>query len=418
MEDLLKKLWETYKDRLFSQNAIAKNLSLDHAKQQTVIHQINELKNQPPKNGLRIKSVGSGIFKVIRTEPNEGDSGKGKPLIGQNEAVTGEMSEGFPEQSRENAQNHADSTDDPFPAVPAELKARPQWLVWKNETRDGKPTKVPYQTNGKRAQSNNPETWTDFNAVMQHRGSFAGVGFVFRDSDPYCGIDLDNCMDEDENIKLWAQPIVERLKSVGYGEVSPSGRGLKFWTRASLSANTSHRRGIEDGEIEIYDHSRYFTVTGKGRGGISDGQATINWLCNTYLAKPKTDKRSASSPSISKTVTVDEIVQQIRQSRQSAKFNVLMDGNTAGYGSQSEADLALCSVVAFWTQDPTVIDAIFRQSCLRRNKWDEKHRADGATYGEMTIEEAMSGKTETYNPSRKPFSKTLQRLSKTKRFYR
>jgi len=28
--------------------------------------------------------------------------------------------------------------------IPAELKALPQWLLWRLETRDGKPTKVPY----------------------------------------------------------------------------------------------------------------------------------------------------------------------------------------------------------------------------------------------------------------------------------
>lgn len=88
MANLIEKLWQTYKDRLFSENAIARDLSLDHAEQQTLSHQLNQLKNQPTKNGLRIKSVGSGLFKVIRTEPNEINSPKGKPLIGQKETLT------------------------------------------------------------------------------------------------------------------------------------------------------------------------------------------------------------------------------------------------------------------------------------------------------------------------------------------
>ena len=177
---------------------------------------------------------------------------------------------------------------------------------------------------------------------------------------------------------------MEKLKSVGYGEVSPSGRGLKFWTHATLPTTVTHRRGIKDGEIEIYDRGRYFTVTGKGKGNISDGQSTVDWLCKSYLAKSTTDQHSTSRPPLASTATVDEIVEQIRQSRQSAKFNALMDGNTTGYGSQSEADLALCSVIAFWTQDPSAIDVVFRQSRLMRDKWDEKHRGDKATYGQMT----------------------------------
>ena len=203
MEDLLKKLWETYKDRLFAPHTIGRDFFLNPVEQQTVIHQINELENQPPKNGLRIKSVGSGIFKVIRTEPNEGDSGKGKPLIGQNEAITGERGEGFPEQSRENVQNHADSTDAPFPAVPAELKARTQWVVWREETRDSKPTKVPYQATGKHAQANQANTWTDYQKAIDHRDQFSGIGFVFSADDPYCGIDLDDCLDDNSQVKAW-----------------------------------------------------------------------------------------------------------------------------------------------------------------------------------------------------------------------
>ena len=91
MEDLLKKLWETYKDRLFSQNAIGRDLSLNHAEQQTVSHQINELENQPPKNGLRIKSVGSGIFKVIRSEQGEANPTKDLPLAPVKETLAGDF---------------------------------------------------------------------------------------------------------------------------------------------------------------------------------------------------------------------------------------------------------------------------------------------------------------------------------------
>ena len=382
-EAILSALWGARGEIPVSQYAISslKSLSRDEKKRAAELLKQYADKPECPHTEIRITKIGEDTYKFIKSEslPADSDMPKDKPLPSQNEG----------------------RTDDFLPTVPAELKALCQWVVWREEKRDDKPTKVPYQIGGNHAQANNPDTWTDFNAVVQHRGRFAGVGFVFSESDPYCGIDLDNCMDEDGNIKTWARPIVERLKSVGYGEVSPSGRGLKFWTRASLPANASHRRGIEDGEIEIYDRSRYFTATGKGRGGISDGQAAVDWLCNTYLAKSKTDKRSASRPPTSSTVTVDEIVQQIRQSRQSAKFNTLMDGNITGYGSQSEADMALCGVIAFWTQDSTAIDAIFRQSRLMRDKWNEKHRADSATYGQMTIEATLSGNRETYTPPKR-----------------
>ena len=66
-------------------------------------------------------------------------------------------------------------------------------------------------------------------------------------------------------------------------------------------------------------------------------------------------------------------------------------------------------MVAFWTQDPNTIDVIFRQSRLMRDKWDEKHRADGTTYGQMTIEKAISECREDLHTEKKnPFQKQAQ----------
>ena len=52
-------------------------------------------------------------------------------------------------------------------------------------------------------------------------------------------------------------------------------------------------------------------------------------------------------------------------------------------GDHSRADLALCRLIAFYTQDPEQIDRLFRQSALFRSKWE---RAD---YREWTITKAI-----------------------------
>lgn len=67
------------------------------------------------------------------------------------------------------------------------------------------------------------------------------------------------------------------------------------------------------------------------------------------------------------------------------------------YGSQSEADSALCMILAFWTRDPEQIDRLFRQSALYRPKWDEQH--GDQTYGAMTITRALEKQTEHYDPN-------------------
>jgi primase-polymerase (primpol)-like protein len=63
--------------------------------------------------------------------------------------------------------------------------------------------------------------------------------------------------------------------------------------------------------------------------------------------------------------------------------------------------MALCSLLAFWTGgDASQMDRLFRNSGLMREKWDEQHFADGSTYGEKTIERAIAGTSEFYEPSR------------------
>ena len=341
---------------------------------------------------------------------------------------------------------------DLYPAIPVELKQLHQWVVWLYHPKDGEenPSKVLYQTNGWAASTTSQKTWTTYPVALtcyqEYRGKhfdyryranpkaeyenykayLAGIGFVFTSSDPYCGIDLDGCIDEHGKVKAWATPLIEKLKAVAYGEVSPSGEGIKFWTKAYLPKLTKHKIYINeaDGEaIETYDSRRYFTITGRGKGKIGDGQAVIDWLVKEYLTpdpntqqkqehtrQQKTDRHTPANDSR----TADEVMARIRQSKQCHKFEALMRGNMTGCGSHSEADQSLCSVIAFWTQDPTLIDTIFRQSQLHREKWDEVHRSDGATYGEMTIEYALSGIQETHKPPLK--RKARRRNYRRKRF--
>jgi putative DNA primase/helicase len=70
-------------------------------------------------------------------------------------------------------------------------------------------------------------------------------------------------------------------------------------------------------------------------------------------------------------------------------------GDCAGYASRSEADLALCGALAFWTRgDPEQIDRLFRRSALYRAKWNED-RGD-MTYGARTIAVAIGRCTAFY----------------------
>lgn len=155
----------------------------------------------------------------------------------------------------------------PLPAagdVPAELRARDQWVCWLAEWKtdakgERKRTKVLYDPlTGFRAASTKPSTWASFDQAYQRAvRDFDGIGFVFGPDDPYCGIDLDHCISLDTGaIAPWALAIVRRLAT--YAEVSVSGTGVHLLARARLPGGGINRR-----PIEVYDRGRFFTFSGR-----------------------------------------------------------------------------------------------------------------------------------------------------------
>jgi putative DNA primase/helicase len=139
-------------------------------------------------------------------------------------------------------------------SISEELRVRPQWVVWKAV--GDKPDKVPYSArSGRRASSTDLLTWSTFQEALEayENGDYAGLGFVFSSADPYTGIDLDNCVDENGEIALWALEIVRYFDS--YTELSATGTGLHVIVRGDVP----NRR---KDEVEVYSSKRFFTVTG------------------------------------------------------------------------------------------------------------------------------------------------------------
>lgn len=148
--------------------------------------------------------------------------------------------------------------------IPEELKRRPQWVCWKLEQRDGKPTKTPYVPRldlGIRASSTDLMTWGTFDEALaayeDGTGIYDGIGFVFSSADPFCGIDLDHCRDPETGlIEPWAQKIVDGAVD-GYVEASPSGTGVHIIVEGKVRGG-----GRRKGPIEMYSRNRFFTITG------------------------------------------------------------------------------------------------------------------------------------------------------------
>jgi len=289
-------------------------------------------------------------------------------------------------------------------SLPDVLVQRSQWVCWRIEERNEKSTKIPVdpQTGGY-ASATDSATWTTIDAAIDYARSSTvvdGIGFVFTDDDAFVGIDVDDCRDAETGaLSAEARDIVDRLDS--YTEISPSGTGLHIIVRGNLPGGRNRRGGIE-----LYETARYFTVTGQRLDGsvsdVVDREEALAAIHREYLSDGKEAETAQSfltTPDTDVALTDDDLLEKARMAKNGEKFAQLWQGDSSGYDSHSEADMALCCLLAFWTGgDARWIDRLFRESGLMRSKWDDRHYADGATYGDRTIERALTLTDEFYDP--------------------
>jgi len=173
-------------------------------------------------------------------------------------------------------------------AVPAELRARPQWVRFTLIPQEGKkPKKVPLRPAGDgAASSTDPSTWGDFATAHANigRDGAVGIGYVFTAEDPYVGIDFDDVL-ENGRLHPAVAPLVEDLAT--YTEVSPSGCGVKLFGRRDhpLPADIKHKAPGPVGEIEAYDWGRFFTVTGNLLPGAPEDIRPVNGALDAILER-------------------------------------------------------------------------------------------------------------------------------------
>lgn len=252
-----------------------------------------------------------------------------------------------------------------YSAVPQILKDLPQWIVWKLERRNGKPTKVPYDAkkSGAYAKSNDVSTWTSFEQAVDASenivNDYDGVGFMLQGTD-LIGIDFDGVI-HDGTAEPFVLDILEKMGNP-YCEITPSGNGLRAFVQcAGLPPGQRKFSGNKYG-AEIYsggEGGRYLTVTGNHFSG--SGVPKLENLDLPYF-----------------------LVSQIRNE----KLKKLWTGDLSEYGEdQSRADLALLDILALlFNRDPKKVEWAFTASKLgQREKW-----RDRKDYRERTIAKAVA----------------------------
>lgn len=291
--------------------------------------------------------------------------------------------------------------------IPKELKKLKQWCVYKivSPKKDGQHKgKIPINpVTSKGASSTDPNTWVDFKTAVKFADNYDGLGFFFNDD--YIGIDIDDIAEEIEafkqnpantsNLINWLNSLINH----SYLEVSQSGKGIHAIVKGKYDLNNNRRNNFE-----IYNHGRFFALT----GDILNNQKNIKTVSKKkikelYISTVGKDNRLTpveAKPNIpsDNNLSIDETIKKMLASSNGVKIKHLMDGDISAFNSQSEADIALCNYLAFWTnKDAAKMDTIFRQSKLMRDKWDRK---DGAmTYGQRTINKAILDTQNGYSTS-------------------
>ena len=101
---LLEKLWQSYGDKPFSKFSLHRESDLCHDESDTALRLLQEMSESgETQNGYRINRVASTVYKMTQAQASDSDSLKGKLLINENEAVTGQSESDFPSADGGNA---------------------------------------------------------------------------------------------------------------------------------------------------------------------------------------------------------------------------------------------------------------------------------------------------------------------------
>lgn len=293
--------------------------------------------------------------------------------------------------------------------IPEELKEKGLFCCVRGKRKEsGKFVKIPYTPiKGSPANANNKESFASFEEAREdyywELNEYDGIGFLL--TDKICLIDLD-----DAYIDGQLSPIAKRIVSImnSYTEISFNGQGIHilFKVKENFKFDRSkHYIKNPNNKVEIYitDTRRYSTITGDrlNENEIEERTTELEKLLDQFMLRdepiiPRAQKNNSKILSKVRKIDNYSLLDRIRNSKSGEKFSLLFDfGNwEENYNSQSEADMELAGILAFWTaKDFERIEKFMWSSKLARPKW-EKNKG----YLKRTIEKAISNCRNIYNP--------------------
>ena len=251
--------------------------------------------------------------------------------------------------------------------IPAELRALPQWVAAGSDKKPVNPR------TGQLADPSNPLTGGTFTEAVQ--AGMKHIGFILGNDDPFTIIDLDDPFERvNKGVKSKIKPgdpdydeALERAERHTkiyntfdtYSELSQSGSGLHLVMRGNIPC------GVRRDKVEIYSAERYMIFTGHvlKNSAINNCQPLLD---DMFSQMGKLMDESGELIEEDPTKEDHEVWSMASRASNGEKFASLCNGEweSMGYPSQSEADYALISMLAFYTRSNEQIRRMFRETEL------------------------------------------------------
>lgn len=250
--------------------------------------------------------------------------------------------------------------------IPKELRELPQWVC-------ATPEKVPVNPiNGFNASPVNSNSWTTFDKASKAAcEKYPHISFMLSADDPYTIIDLDDPYSPkkdwtDEERQKFAdlnQSIVDSFES--YTEISQSGTGIHIIVKGSIP------KGVNRDTVEMYSTQRHMITTGNVFKDlpIVDCQDILDQM----YSQMKAESSSVDLVDVADTNSDNDLFEQAVNAANGEKFVELCQSTPDGI-QNSEMDLALLSIIAFYTESNEQARRMFRST--NRGKRDKVNKND------------------------------------------
>ena len=237
-------------------------------------------------------------------------------------------------------------------AIPQIVKDKVRFCCWRYETRKGQQTKVPYNPVSKRrAETDRPETFSDFATAVAAAKDFDGLGFLV--GNQICAIDLDDCFAEDDSLNSLASVLVAVFNG-SYMERSPSGKGLRIIFMADGFVYDKAKYYINNRKIgmEVYvagATNRFVTVTGNvyRQGDVLEQSEALQGILDKYMIRPDIKPISSVVTGGQSYLSDESVIEKALKTPRGQKFQKLWQGDTSDYASDDRDQLAECGARSY-----------------------------------------------------------------------